>query len=141
MNASGTHSRRRLVAARLAMVLAAAFLMLAMHETVGGASGSGTTDHGLLSEAMPVGAEAAQPMTVPTESATESSDAGLAAKCGLAIMCVAALAGVGAFLMLRGRNRDSALWIARRAQLLVIGFPIKARLSLTTLQRTSLLRC
>ncbi|MCW2838750.1 MAG: hypothetical protein JWR55_233 [Aeromicrobium sp.] len=139
MNVLGLTRERRQLVARAVVAIAAAFILLVLHDAVataahddvGGAAGSSSAATAAGGQALAVGADAAS--HVP--------DTGRAGECGLAIMCVVAMASVGAVLLLRAWRRDAALWSNPRAQLVAFGVTRSSYPGLTPLQSSCVLRC
>ena len=139
MNILGRTRARRQVLTRAVVAIAAAFIMLALHDAVATASHddvngaeSGPVVAALIDGQTHAGAADA---TVP------GPDGGLAVECGLAILCVVAIVSMGAMLLPRGRRSDAALWSTPRARRVVVGDARSAYQVLAPLQTTCVLRC
>ena len=128
--------RARRHVARVVVGVLAALIMLAMHESVAGASPSDFSD-------APPTSSAAGVLGGTEDRDIAPADPGgwPAGECGLAVLCIAALGSLGALILLSVRRRLALLWSAPRAGR---GAHESARarpLSLSFPQRSLVLRC
>ena len=138
MNVVGRSRTGRQVVTRAVVAIAAAFILLALHDAVATASHEGL---GTVTSSATASTSDGKAATAGADAAAPGPDGSLAGECGLAIMCVVALASVGGLLLLRRRRRDSSLWSVPRVHLVVLGATRRSYLALTPLQRTCVLRC
>jgi hypothetical protein len=139
MNVIGRSRARRQVVMRAVVAIAAAFIVLALHDAV--ATATHDEPQGVATSSDAVILIHGQPPVAGLDGGSPGPEGSFAGECGLAIMCVAAIASVGAMLMPRSRRRDLALWSTPRAQLVVFGVARSSFPALTPLQSACVLRC
>ena len=129
---------------RLLVCLGLVFGIFAMHEMVTSTSEGDSGHHATVvtAAAHDMGSAAATAMVqVGHNVAPNHGENDLTGCCGLAMLCMAMLIGLGALLVLRSRGTNRVLWqlppparVGRSLRLAAFG-------SLTPLQRSSVLRC
>lgn len=141
MNVSVGQHRRRILAARMVMGLAAAFVLLAMHQTVGTTPHEGAGASPPKSQVATKATKTAHALVSHVDPAHAPAGDGMVGQCGLAIICIAAIIGLGALLLLVGKAHRAILWVAPHPLRVVIGSVALPHHPLNPLQRTCVLRC
>lgn len=85
--------------------------------------------------------EGSQPADPAVVHSDDDSQGVMSDCCGLMMLCLSMLAGVGAFIFIRRRSADRVMWQLPPPTTFGISLRLPPFQSLTPLQRTSILRC
>lgn len=144
MNAPDPRRDRRVPhVLRLVLCLGLAFGIFAMHEMLTGTDDSGSNHRAAAMVDTASHAMAAAPSLVQLgdDMAPDPGGSGLAGCCGIVMICVSMLVGLGALLILRARGTGRILWQLPPPHRAGLALRIPQFCSLTPLQRSSVLRC
>ena len=131
-------------ALRLVLCLGLAFGIFAMHELLTGATNGDASHHLAVATTAVhnVGNASAVVIQMGGDMAPDPAGNDFAECCGMLMLCVAMMVGLGALLVLRARGNDRVLWqLPPPATTIVMSLTLLQTCSKTSLQRSSVLRC